>query len=716
MADITPLPARGERNAPKFDPDYEEQLPTFFDEFQDVATKAGILNDDGSMKKECLRYVDSDTMHFWRSLGSFKDNTKTWKDFKTEVLTNYPDALQTAEVTLEELKKVISEHAKLGITLPKALAKYHRSFSTIASSLMDQGVLSAVQVSRHYVEVLPEQVKTRLDTRLQVQYPNKKKGEAFTLSELKGAIDYLLSVASTATLPGSFAAVTKTEPAESNVERHLQSLTEAITKLASGTLSTGSRPPRSSNQNSQIICRWNNCVGHIMRDCPDLADWLSKGRVELDARGVVHLKGGNLLPADDKYRTGTLKERFTRYFDDHPSEKTWILEIGSPRQPPAPAEYAGVTTALHSNYTLAGMQGPSMALHSGVEVDGLSSDEMEVLKRLLFKVETRKSAKKKAEGSDSQKDTSSSVPQESESPPKSTSQLPDPEPSQPISGRIQQPAKPPRPVIGKLPEGYEPPKDRVMGAPPKDDSRNYKYKSPIETDAAIERVIQAGLASTVTISQADLLAIAPDYRRRMKDSVTSRRVGINAETTSNSLVVEDPVESFLLQNPTVDVFNAVMNGFGDAKAGDKFFVAKDSQSIRAVNAIVGERVVHSILDSGCSIVAMSDAACNALHLMFDESFRIPVQSANGDTDWTLGLARNVPFKFGDVTAFLQVHIVPSPAYDVLLGRPFDILTQSIVRNFLSGDQHISLHDPNTHKNVTIPTLPREPPYFRMAGY
>ncbi|KAK1221039.1 hypothetical protein PQX77_016157, partial [Marasmius sp. AFHP31] len=136
--------------------------------------------------------------------------------------------------------------------------------------------------------------------------------------------------------------------------------------------------------------------------------------------------------------------------------------------------------------------------------------------------------------------------------------VPDPELSQPIGGRIQQPYQPPQPVIGKLPEGYEPPKDRVVGAQPKDESRNYKYKSPIKTDAAIDRVIQAGLASTVTISQSDLLAIAPEYHRRMKDSVTSCRVGLNAETNSNSWVVEDPVKSFLPQNPHVNVFNTVI--------------------------------------------------------------------------------------------------------------------------------------------------------------
>ncbi|KAL0057996.1 hypothetical protein AAF712_015342 [Marasmius tenuissimus] len=284
MADITPLPARGERNAPKFDPDYEEQLPTFFDEFQDAASKAGIIADHPTMKKECLRYVSVETICFWRSLATFKDDTKTWSEFKTKVLSNYPDAMQSAEVTMDELKKVVEDHSKTRITSVKSLAKYHRSFSTVASLLaMDQGVLSAVQAARHYVEVFPEQVKTRLHTRLQVQYPNKKKGEAFTLSELKGVIDYLLSDASTATLSGSFSLVVKSEI--SDVECQIRSLTEAINKLASvpsqpSSSSSSPRLPPRRGPNNEVICRWNNCLGHVMRDCPDLAEWLSKGRLE----------------------------------------------------------------------------------------------------------------------------------------------------------------------------------------------------------------------------------------------------------------------------------------------------------------------------------------------------------------------------------------------------------------------------------------------------
>ena len=56
--------------------------------------------------------------------------------------------------------------------------------------------------------------------------------------------------------------------------------------------------------------------------------------------------------------------------------------------------------------------------------------------------------------------------------------------------------------------------------------------------------------------------------------------------------------------------------------------------------------------------------------------------------------------------YLQVHVISLPAYNVLLGQPFDILTESMVRNFANEDQTITIQDPNTGKRITVPTRPR----------
>ncbi|KAJ3780859.1 hypothetical protein GGU10DRAFT_336830 [Lentinula aff. detonsa] len=167
---------------------------------------------------------------------------------------------------------------------------------------------------------------------------------------------------------------------------------------------------------------------------------------------------------------------------------------------------------------------------------------------------------------------------------KSQSSETDPAPSTPIPTRPVAPTKPLKPIIGKLPANYVPPQERSIGILPKEDSRNFRYKAPIESEAAVSRVIEAGFNSTVSVRHEDLLAIAPDYRRRMKESVTGKRIGIEGN------FVNGGEESLMLELPyqNDDTFQSYFNHFGNAEEGDGFYVAKLAHTIRAINAIIGK--------------------------------------------------------------------------------------------------------------------------------
>jgi hypothetical protein len=133
----------------------------------------------------------------------------------------------------------------------------------------------------------------------------------------------------------------------------------------------------------------------------------------------------------------------------------------------------------------------------------------------------------------------------------------------------------------------------------------------------------------------------------------------------------------------------------------------ESSAIRSILPIIdNQQQVECIVDGGSQIIAMSEAVCHDLALSYDPRAILQMQSANGVITPSLGLARNVPFRVGDITLYLQVHIIRNPAYDVLLGRPFDVLTQSVVRNFANEGQTITICDPNTGTLATVPTIPR----------
>ena len=163
---------------------------------------------------------------------------------------------------------------------------------------------------------------------------------------------------------------------------------------------------------------------------------------------------------------------------------------------------------------------------------------------------------------------------------------------------------------------------------------------------------------------------------------------------AGALIVDDPVLQYL-------------SSLKPGEEAKQIIVAKDSTSLRSVYPLInGVKSEESLTDGGSQIVSMAEEVAKDLGLAWDPDIRIHMQSANNQIEMTLGLARNVPFLFGDITVYLQVHIIKGPAYKVLLGRPFDVVTESVVANSADGGQTITIKDPNTGRRSTIPTYTR----------
>jgi hypothetical protein len=239
------------------------------------------------------------------------------------------------------------------------------------------------------------------------------------------------------------------------------------------------------------------------------------------------------------------------------------------------------------------------------------------------------------------------------------------------------------------------------------------------------------METPITVTQRELLSLAPELRAQVVNATIKRRVPREVTQILIDEVGEDSEDSDTDPNTVAQAahmpaaFTAAARAPSDrtttglTKQGsylktaadndnsDEVEVTTESNALRAILPLVdGQERVEAILDPGCQIVAMSEEVCNALALAYDPTIRLNMISANGGINQSLGLARNVPFLVGDITLYLQVHILRSPAYDILLGRPFDILTQSVVRNYRDENQTVTIKDPNTGKSVTVPTIAR----------
>ncbi|KIK63456.1 hypothetical protein GYMLUDRAFT_163222 [Collybiopsis luxurians FD-317 M1] len=165
-----------------------------------------------------------------------------------------------------------------------------------------------------------------------------------------------------------------------------------------------------------------------------------------------------------------------------------------------------------------------------------------------------------------------------------------------------------------------------------------------------------------------------------------------------------PKGAIIVGDPVLQYYESLAPG----EEPKQIFVAKASESLRCVYPLVnGSIKVESLYDTGSQIiVSISEEKAMQAGLSWDPDIVIYMQSANKGVEKSLGLARNVAFLFGDIVLYMQVHVIRNPAYDLLLGSPFDTLTESCVKTAKDGNKTITIHDPNTLQRAVIPTYPR----------
>ncbi|KAF8994694.1 hypothetical protein BDQ17DRAFT_1430849 [Cyathus striatus] len=276
-----------------------------------------------------------------------------------------------------------------------------------------------------------------------------------------------------------------------------------------------------------------------------------------------------------------------------------------------------------------------------------------------------------------------------------------------------------------------------------------KNMAKIEKDVSAERLVDQIMDTEITISQKELLALAPSVRADLQSRLAAKRTAIDNvnkpfekradvpvrsvnteqvkpahwtgkskyETTKRILAsdlalvkierkswkgtgtgperqvwkVDDPVSQYLL-------------GLPEEIREERYLAARESETLRAIKVLVNSaREEEALLDSGSQIVSMSQEMAVACGVGWDPSMRIQIQGGNGEYEPSIGLARDVPLKLGPVTVLLQIHILKKPPYGLLLGRPFDVLTESSIKNTLDGGQLITLTDPVTSEKIALPT-------------
>ena len=281
--------------------------------------------------------------------------------------------------------------------------------------------------------------------------------------------------------------------------------------------------------------------------------------------------------------------------------------------------------------------------------------------------------------------------------------------------------------------------DKLLETPNLTVEPGFRNKAPLQSDERAKDLIQEALKNPICITTEDLLNVSEPMRQELKKLLIKKRLekkSVSLATEVDPGPVEVPlgtsgqrqVETISVEKLPMAIYEVLAvdtNGMpkGSVIVGDpvmqylhtlapgeapkSVIVAGESHALRTLYPLInGAGEVESLLDAGSQIVSMTKSVSIALGVSWDPDITVQMESANKTLSKTLGLAKNVPFLFGTITAYLQVHVVENAAYKVLLGRPFDIITESLVKNAKDGSQSVTLTDPNTGERCVMHTHER----------
>ena len=757
MAAVHLMPLRGERGAPTFDKTEPNDLNRYFRQLETLFARCTIA-DDEEMKLHAVTYVKADVAETWEALPEFTDNTKTFREFKDRLFEIYNQV--SARYILSDLDRLIGERQRIGMRGLQDLSEFHLSFNAVSTYLISNQLLSARERSQAYLRVFDEVLQNKILMRLQIVLPNQHPSLPYEIGAVYDAAKWVLQgVSGTVTtpaysapavaIPSPDAGFVKTEQLGAFLNDFKKSIIDALSTNRPRTQTQGFNGARSSK------CMFDGCEAFI-RDCPGVEEYIKQGKVRRNFEGKVILGTGAFVPRDIPGEF--LKDRVDEWHRRNPnqliqgtiSSNTTLFGAVVPSSTPV------IPTPRVHTETI-----PTYQLSAQDRISALEAElfNLRVRHQTGF-VPTVKTRSQRAADRSQIKETVATA-QDKTKPARITEiiedneKTPEPitatEPVVPLSQQAEHPFRRARDATYVPPSVHkdEQPKPNA----PSTAKRDVAYRTlPVIHDPAIANAVyNRALESHFTITHRELLSLAPEVRSQLRDAVSSKRVPTKepapvlqtnilqdddlSPLTDEELAYlfpdEDPVPYNVKHEPApvlalaslqcnhmpddaiivedeIDRYYRTLSP-GQTPDPGRLIVAKESSALRAIIPLINNHLkVESILDPGCQIIAMSEDVCHELSLPYDPTIILHMQSANGTIDPSLGLARNVPFLIGPLTFYMQVHVIRNPAYDILLGRPFDVLTESVVRNFRNEDQTITLHDPNSMRVATIPTVCRGP--------
>ena len=637
IAPVSKMPSRSHHSAPKFD-GKPSSLSPFLDEVEQLA-KSCALSSKQTIEW-AVRYAPNDERELWQMQEAAA--TEDWEQFKKEIYELYPGSTGERKYSIANLQTLIEKQALVNIEDSDDFGTYRRTFLTVATYLKKKSRLTDREISIYFLQGLAPSFREKVQAQLKAENPKHHSDDPYTLAEISTAALFVLSC--------DHAGFTRREISPSPIKKEMFDMSKGYEKLninaiaeevakRISSLTTAQQLP--SNSNIQRP-RSNYCIfcsdpDHYLSSCQHAAEYIQKGLCQKNPDGLVVLPNGNRIGRDVPGRN--LKERIDHWHKNKPA------------------------TQVSSNFVGAAEVQRSYSFVEEVPDDSQQNKEATSHEEELQMLENQVSASQKK--LDNAKKKFAANKQDKDG----------------ITTRSKAQAS-------------TTDKSKVPSAPEERSSRpdpQYRYVTPIEDPALVKKLVQQSLDTPITISTRELLSVAPDVRRQIKDQLVTKRVATSAlvQGTHDEEELEVMVANLSSKMPS-----------------DRLIVAKHTEELRVIDITIQGVGIIATVDDGSQIISIRQDIWERIGLPIRSDRIMIMESANKTKDETMGLLQDLKVDIGGYDFYLQVQVVKDAPYEMLLGMPFYTLTQASHKHYDNGDSRLTLHDPNTGDKITIPTRPK----------
>lgn len=647
------MPSRNHHSAPKFDGD-PDSLSVFLGDIEQLAIECELTQKQ--QIEWTIRYAPVAEQELWRLQPGVSSGT--WTTFKDDLLALYPGSSGDRKFSIANLEVLTDKQATLPMENVHQFGEYYRAFAKVSAFLKSKERITEREISNTFLKGLEYSFRLKVRNQLKAEHPTHHTDDPWTIKEITTVALFVLSCGGEEfPNPGSEAQTSSQHSIKRETfdttklsfqkpfgEFDLATFAHEMVKQMNLQLGSKGNPELNTYKPfaKSFNCVFCSATSHFHKDCPKAAEYVSKGLCRRNSDGFITLSNGDRInrrtaPGAD------IKERIDNWNKNN-AQSSSIASTNFFEVAEAKSQFVWIE------------EEPEKEDKTITQRD---VEELQTLENLVASTQRRiNETKGKLNAAKNRPNTRSVSQKEAEERPQATD------------------------------------KEQAKNSMP-NRTHQYRYTTPIENERTIKKVAEQTMDTPVTLTTREILSIAPEVRKHIKEQITTKRtLNSDSATIANLGNLEEGLSA--------STFMATL-----PVRQDNIVVAKHTEELRAIDVLIEGKVqMEAVVDDGSQIIGIRRDKWEELGIPIRSDHQMVMESANKTKDHTMGLLQDLELEIGGYKFYLQVQVVENAPYEILLGRPFFTLTQAVTRHFTNGDSHITLVDPNTGAVITFPTKPR----------